>query len=63
MNKSLAICVAKNNSITVSTDDRYHFYCYLNTLICLINDFNTKLSKELRKKISKQKIRPVFRND
>lgn len=67
MNESLAICGANNDSITVSTDDRHLFYCYLNTLIGLINDFNTELSKEqtknLRKKISKQKIRAVFRND
>ena len=34
---SLAICGAGEDSITVYTDDRILFYCYLNTLIDLIN--------------------------
>ena len=67
INESLAVCGANDDSITVSTDDRYLFYCYLNTLIGLINDFNIELPKEqgknLRKKLNNQKIRSIFRKE
>ena len=56
INESLAVCGANDDSITVSTDDRYLFYCYLNTLIGLINDFNIELPKEQGKNLRKKFI-------
>tara|TARA_B100000401_G_scaffold437464_1_gene383127 strand:+ start:393 stop:1265 length:873 start_codon:yes stop_codon:yes gene_type:complete len=53
-NRSLAVCGAGDNSITVSTDDRFLFYCYLNTLIGLISSFSIELSKNKKKKINKK---------
>ena len=51
---SLAICGAGDDSITVSTDDRILYYCYLNTLIDLINNSSTKISNLQKRQINKK---------
>ena len=53
-NRSLAVCGAGDDSITVSTDDRILFYCYLNTLIGLISSFSIELSKNKKNNINKK---------
>lgn len=53
--ESLAICGAGEDSITVSTNDKILFYCYLNTLIDLINTFSIELS-DMQKRLLKRKI-------
>ena len=62
--ESLAICGAGEDSITVSTNDKILFYCYLNTLIDLINTFSIELTRVqkriLKRKIVKSKIRQIF---
>jgi|TARA_Y100000389_G_C17469792_1_gene529274 glycosyltransferase involved in cell wall biosynthesis len=51
---SLAICGAGDDSITVSTDDRILYYCYLNTLIDLINNSSTKISNLQKRQLNKK---------
>jgi len=53
-NRSLAVCGAGDDSITVSEDDRVLFYCYLNTLIGLISNFSIELSNNKIHKINKK---------
>ena len=53
-NRSLAVCGAGDDSITVSEDDRVLFYCYLNTLIGLISSFSIELSNNKINKINKK---------
>jgi glycosyltransferase involved in cell wall biosynthesis len=64
IDETLAVCGAGKDSITISTEKRILFYCYLNSLLLLLNTFNIQLSKTqrnvMKRKIFIYKIRKIF---
>ena len=66
-NESLVNCTAHKDSITVKTNDKLKYYCYLRSLLLLIKNFSLNLNKKqmnaLSLKIFIYKLRDFFFKD